>query len=408
MSEELDPMERMEQRALEMEHGKRAEDNLSKAKTMFMLGSDGKLPAFVFFATISSQVKYIPDWSIGTACTNGVYIKYNPKFVNSLTLKQLRGLLAHEVMHIALHHASRMRSRDPKRWNIACDLAINHILIESGTELPGNGCFPGEGIFKDLPKGLSAEEYYPLLPEGCENQCGGGDDPFGCGGVESPGIGAEADHAEANEKLLVAGAAQAAERASKGQGKIPAGLARVISQSLECKIPWQAELREFVSAKAKEDYSWSPLNRRFLHRGIRLPSRGGQRISGIVIAVDTSGSIGEEILSAFAAEIEGIMAISKGRLTILYHDSEVAGVQEWDPNDGPLVLDPKGGGGTDHRPVFKWVDEADDECTALICLTDMYSCFHKTGPDYPVLFCSIVKGQTPPFGRLIHLELDRY
>ena len=89
--------------------------------------------------------------------TDGVSLYYNHDFVETLNAATLAGTLAHEVMHPALHHHVRRSGRDPKRWNVACDFAINPLLVDAGLNLP-------EGILLDNRfRGMSAEQIYNLL-----------------------------------------------------------------------------------------------------------------------------------------------------------------------------------------------------------------------------------------------------
>jgi predicted metal-dependent peptidase len=97
------------------------------------------------------------DWC-PTAATDGYHVFYNPEWIGRLDAGSLRGLLAHEVLHVVFAHGERRQHRDHKRWNIACDHAINLLLLEQGFRLPRDG-------FADLSfRGLSAEQIYQRLP----------------------------------------------------------------------------------------------------------------------------------------------------------------------------------------------------------------------------------------------------
>jgi predicted metal-dependent peptidase len=94
-----------------------------------------------------------------TAATDGYHLFYNPKWVSGLSSYETRGLLAHEVMHVVFGHGERRQSRQPRRWNIACDHAINLMLLEQGFRLPADGMADASYA------GLSAEQIYEQLPE---------------------------------------------------------------------------------------------------------------------------------------------------------------------------------------------------------------------------------------------------
>ena len=92
-----------------------------------------------------------------TAATDGYHIFYNPAWVSGLSDAQLRGLLAHEVMHVLLDHAGRRGERDALGWNLACDHAINLLLRDQGFQLPAGGLIDNAYI------GMPAEQIYPKL-----------------------------------------------------------------------------------------------------------------------------------------------------------------------------------------------------------------------------------------------------
>ncbi|MCK6591794.1 MAG: hypothetical protein L6Q76_29945 [Polyangiaceae bacterium] len=84
----------------------------------------------------------------------------NPLVVLELKFPSLCARLAHLAMHAALGALARRGARDPLRWNVAHDLAIEPLL--KAAALPSGAALPAA----DLPAGASAEEYYHLLAEG--------------------------------------------------------------------------------------------------------------------------------------------------------------------------------------------------------------------------------------------------
>jgi len=242
---------------------------LGTARSRLILGRDA---SSAFFATLVLRLQSRPDWETETMATDGRELLYNPEFVNKLGPLLVQGVLAHEVMHNALAHPSRRGPRDPVLWNIACDLAINPILRDAHVALPDGCLMPGEGQFAELPAGKSAEEYYSTLMKG-KDDCGdsegngaGTSDPGGCGQVIDPEQGdpAQVQAIEAEWKVAVAQAQQAA----MGRGPLPGGLGRSVEQVLHPPADWRSVLREFVSAHARNDYSWSRPNRRFIAQGL--------------------------------------------------------------------------------------------------------------------------------------------
>jgi predicted metal-dependent peptidase len=393
---------------------RRAEEKLSRligqARTRLVLdkGADA-----TFWATLALRLNVVADWSRETLSTDGKSLMCNPKFIASITDEERIGVVAHEVAHLALSHHARMGSRDRTLWNVAADLVVNVILAAGGFTLPACRLMPGEGAYGDIPVGLSTEETYQKLmdkqkqdEEKCDDQDAGDKpkcDPGGCGGVDAPGDGSEAAKSESDAEWQVAVAQ--ARNAAKARGQLSAGLERLCAKALEPVVDWKAMLRDFVTCKAKCDYRLTPPNRRFVSDGLYLPTVRGEELGEVVLAVDTSGSIDDESLQRFGGEVQGILdAYAKARLVILYHDSKVRHIQRWEASDGPIKLEPVGGGGTDHRPVFEWIEREGLDPACFVCLTDMASRFPAVRPDFPVLWASTVKGVHAPFGLLVEVE----
>lgn len=408
-TETRDPIARLNERAAQMKTEADAREALGVGKTRLVLGQDA---TSAFFASLALGLRYEADWSVDTAATDGRRIIYNPEFALSLSRDEMTGLLAHEVMHIASGHVTRRAGRDGKSWNIACDLAINPLLIAAGMQLPTGGLIPGQPPYRDLPPGLCAEEYYALLPDPSDQSSDDGSgprsDPGRCGGVDDPtdDEGQPLDQAgqsqlETDIQISVAMAHESAKR----RGELGAAIDRLVAATLAPSVDWREQLREYVVA-SRRDYSWARPNRRQIHRGLYLPSLRSMTVGDIVAAVDTSGSISVETLTRFASELESVARLDAASITIIYHDSEVVRVDRWTPDDGPLTLTPCGGGGTDHRPVFDWLDADTDNVSppaVVLCLTDLQSVFPPTPPDCPVVWVSTDPSSPHPWGDRIDI-----
>ena len=104
-----------------------------------------------------------PKWC-STIGTDARALYYNPDYINNLTLEQTQFALAHEALHCALSHFARREHRNGARWDVACDLAINPILIKEGmTAVPG-------ALYNVGYEGMMAEEIYPLVKENDEQK----------------------------------------------------------------------------------------------------------------------------------------------------------------------------------------------------------------------------------------------
>jgi predicted metal-dependent peptidase len=313
---------------------------IQKARTALVLDHP-------FFGSLLFRLKGRESRSIKTMATDGVSLYYNPDFVDTLNAATLAGTLAHEVMHPALHHHVRRSGRDPKRWNIACDHAINPLLVDAGLSLP-------EGVLLDNRfRGMSAEQIYNLLDtesdsdqeldsEEVERESGGD------GAMDAPSPQRETDEPSAPEtgggigQVLDAPdeddetpaieeqvrewnvAVDQATTVARRAGKVPAGLDRTLEGAAEAAVDWRELLRRLWSETSPADFSWMRPNRRHVWQGLYLPGTVREGVGEVAVAVDCSGSVGARQLALFEAEIRSILEGQRAeRVYVMYFDAVV-------------------------------------------------------------------------------------
>lgn len=347
-----------------------------------------------FFGILSYKLDIIENTNIPTCATDGKRLLYNPDFVNSLRMNELVGVFAHEVMHNMMGHGWRKNNREHKKWNVACDYAINPILIDCGFVLPKD-CLSDSQY-----KNKSAEEIYQVIPdEDEESKSGGsgiGSDPGGCGECIEPESMGDAAELEADWKVAMSSAAESTKR----KGSMPESLERLVNSIINPEIPWHILLRDFVELSARNDYDWRRCNKRYLPNGVIMPSMISEELPEVVIAIDTSGSIDIDTLSKFAKEASEVLESYNTTIHVVYCDSQIQGSETYSRTDLPLTLNPKGGGGTRFQPVFNWVEKKDITPSCLIYFTDMYGCFPEQEPYYPVLWLA-TSNIKAPFGQTV-------
>lgn len=354
-----------------------------------------------FFATLAIQLEVIDatdDPAIDTMATDGKRLYVHGPFVETLKKDELVFVLAHEVMHNALQHHIRRQSRDPRLWNVAADYVINGELVETKV-----GTMPKCGLLNARFTGMSAEEVYRILEEeGGGGGKGDGQDPGGCGGViDACSQYDENAIAEAQADIEMKVRQAAAIAKGKMAGNMPAGLKRLIDQLTRPKIDWRSVLRRFIDESITRDFSWAKPNRRFLHQNLILPGTVSDGLSRLTILFDTSGSVFDrKILTAFASEVNG--AFGDGmidRITLLYVDTKVQRVEEYEAGD-ELQMQPQGGGGTVFAEAFDWIGTNADDSSAVIVFTDMfiYDLAQLKMPSCPVIWA--VHGDSRQFEEL--------
>lgn len=361
-----------------------------------------------FFGTLLLGLKTIEDkddrYTRGTMATDGTRLYWSTKFVTELSEPEIKTVLAHEVMHCGLAHMIRRKHRDMTAWNVACDHAVNLVLEKCNEDAKAKSkgrpfLWPAKypPLMDPQFVGLSAEEIYNRLPKNPSGK--GNGDGHGMGGVLDAGGGSDAEEKmDAQWKISMVQAATAA----KQKGKLPADMERLIGELLNPPTPWQELLRRYVRSNCKDDYSFKRPNPRYAHTGFMLPSLHTQRIGRVAVAIDTSGSIGGEMLDAFMAEVEKIAHECRPeKIVIIDCDARVNSMEEYECTD-QLPRKFKGGGGTSHRPVFEALEK--DPPDVCICLTDLYTDFPDQAPGYDTIWAVYGKNEAvPPFGEMIRI-----
>jgi predicted metal-dependent peptidase len=337
-----------------------------------------------------------------TTWSNGKSLYYNRGYIDSLDVEQTQFALSREAMHCALLHFYRRGNRIKNLWENACDFAINPLLIEDGLKPT-----PDTASLAEFD-GMTAEEIYPLLQDNELQQKQSQNDK----GNQEPGQQSAQQQAAANlsQSELEMLAAQwrqrlaAAAQQAMQAGKLSEEMARLVDFFLQPKLPWRSLLAQYLSATARNDYSYTRPSSRRGDPSV-FPGLRSEEID-LVVAVDTSGSIRETEIEQFFAEINAIKGQIRARIALLCCDDEIHGdfpvlFEAWDEFKFETQL--KGGGGTDFRPVFRWIEQQDMMPDSLVYFTDACGEYPDHEPPYPTLW--LVKGKKKvPFGVRIQLN----
>ena len=105
-----------------------------------------------FFGALALRLAVREDPSAKTFWVDGETMGYNPAYLESLSDLEVRGVVAHEVLHVANGHCWRQGARDPNRWNDACDYAINPIVVSAGMVLP-KGALIDPALYGEVGRG---------------------------------------------------------------------------------------------------------------------------------------------------------------------------------------------------------------------------------------------------------------
>ena len=406
-----------------------------EARTKILRARSALIITQPFWGVLSMNLR-LQEAQIPTMATDGESLYYGAAFVLETPDAELRGVIAHEVEHVARLHVTRRGQRDPKDWNRACDYAINPGLLAGGFRLPSgflnDSRFAGqtaETIYQTLRKENEANTR-PGAPQNGPGKPGQGMPGQGQQGQQAPGSAngqgqpspAETDGgvgqildapggAAAREKIegkIQQAVRQAASVAkAKGAGKLPGYAADIIAELDRPRIDWRAKLRKFADDSRQRETSWTRPNRRFASGGFIMPGHEATSPAHVVFAWDCSGSMGAEELRVVGSETQGALddkAID--RLTSIQFDTRIVDVKEYEAGD-VIELHANGRGGTAFAPVMQWVRKNAPDASALIVLSDMDNFDHDGYPDpgIPVLWCAIGRNtKAPAFGEVVAID----
>jgi predicted metal-dependent peptidase len=159
--------------------------------------------------------------------------------------------------------------------------------------------------------------------------------------------------------------------------------------------------------KGKDEFTWRKMNKRQMANDIYMPSMENESVGELVVAIDTSGSIGGQELTEFASELASICSVcTPSKVRVLWWDTEVHGEQVFSPEDyGNLkdILKPQGGGGTMVSCVSDYINAKKVNSEAVIVFTDGYlEADIKWNISVPTLWLvTQAKDFTPPSGKVV-------
>ncbi len=352
-----------------------------------------------YFGTLASALKFEKNDNIEAFMCEGDKYQYNDEYLETLNSDELSFTLANAAMHQALYHDTRQSRRMGWMWYLATDYAINAILVENGLTLPD------KINYDNRFEGQYAEEIYETLrneimdDEMRDEEEGEEDSSSDNEEQQSEKVTSDEskDAEEAYERFLE----QVNQKLDK-QGDLPKGLERVLNVKHTSTISWRDELYRYVNTHAKSDYRFFPPNMKYLYMGFALPAVYGEELH-IAVAIDTSASVDKELLEKFLGELAEIMQIFPSyKIELIECDAKIQHVSTLYPTE-PLVSMVKGGGGTDFRPVFEYIDEALRDVKFLIYFTDGMGKFPSYLPHIDTLWV-MPKSVEVPFGELLELS----
>lgn len=338
-----------------------------------------------FFGQLALRLKLVQadDWC-PTAAVDGRNFYYNSAFVNTLDADEVVFLVGHELGHCMFEHFMRREDRNPQLWNMAGDYIINWILKREriGTVInkvkilldPKYADWTTEDCYDDLLANKvkienTLDVHLDLSGDG-DNESNSKDGKPGKdrGGKPQP---LSAEERKKLQDELKEAMMQAAQQA--GAGNVPAEIQRMINQLTEPKMDWRQYIRADIESNIKNDFTFMRPNRKGWHTGAVLPGMDRDQQIDICLAIDTSGSISNTMVTDFVSEVAGIMEqFAEYRIRIWQFDTAVYGYDEFTHDDGRDIREYEiiGGGGTDFMVNWDFMEQQGIQPNQFIMFTD--------------------------------------
>lgn len=348
-----------------------------------------------------------------TAYTDGINKVYCKEHLAEYkTESELRALVLHENLHVALKQIPRHRdlNHDHKMLNYAMDFVVNDVIKHTvGTVGHNREPLVSMGdswLYHPMFHNWSVRRVYEYLkkrkeeldkadqdgnqPQPCPQQNNSstkGEDQSETDIDEAlrnmdkgtdDHIFKEIEDMTAEElKKLEDAVDKALRQGGMLAGRMGASIPRVIGDLLEVKVDWREVFREFVQSamRGKDEYTWRKMNKSYLANDMYLPSMHSETMGEVVVAIDTSGSIDNEQISEFASELASICeTCNPDKVRVLWWDTKVHGEQvfEGNYNDIAKMLKPQGGGGTQVGCVSNYMIKNSINAEVLVVFTDGY------------------------------------
>lgn len=387
-------------------------------------------PAFLarypYYAAILARFVPVADPSVARMAVSFVDARFY-LHVNADSFlaepQYLRGVLLHEVHHVALGHLAHPKFADPAEpelMDLALEMSANEYITEPLPDPIVWQAYAQAGI----RAGQSSLERYEKLRAALRD-----------GGFKAkpvPGVGVERvdDHrflrgrardpgaVEHTRQLLVKAGAEA-EETRRGQdddgprrllcGREPGRLVEELTGvrgPVEAALDWKVALRMFVARARAPVHTYARPSRRFPGRVGEMPGRAWTpRIIDrptLLVAIDTSMSMSAEELTEIAGQLARLS--DHARLIVAECDTEIARVY---PFAGTLD-EVHGRGGTDLRPVFEPAFLGARKVDGVVYFTDGEGPVPEAPPPLPVLWVLTKAGELAcPWGERARLERRR-
>lgn len=375
---------------------------LAKAKIGLMAK-----PETVFWSTVCMGLDHHFDESIPTACTNGKYVKYNPKFFmeECKSRDERIGLVFHETGHVIFDHVRRRGDRDPYLYNIAGDHVINITGSKSGFVFPDGAVmdmkydgWSTEQIYDDLLEDPPDPSQANIMMDVVDASTDSANDAD-----EAPGGSQGSSEIDNDIDDLLVRAVMAAHAADQA-GSVPADIQRYVDNLINPRIPWDSVLRRYMTSFEKRKFNYKLVNRRYFP-GVIMPKRKNKALGNIAWGIDASASVTDEEFSTYIAGAQAVMKkYNPEEMTVIQFTTHITKIDVVNTLHELKNIEFYGRGGTNVTQVLDWAKV--NKPMVLIIFSDGEFSTPNINPMVPVVWLiHNNKNFTAPYGKVIHFDI---
>ena len=389
-----------------------------------------------FYGLLLMHMKFAIDEKCETAATDGCRIYFGPEFMDNLSDSEIDFILMHEILHVVLNHCERQCSRDSELYNIACDIVVNsNILYSNNFDKNSITTYKYGEFMHAAPNGdegykYTAEEVYEML-ETEKVECSGSSSGNSSGSGEGNDQNKKEqsicdDHSRWGKnddgnipsdvwvkRMNDAAEAVSISEGSNTWGMVPFFAQRMLERLKKPQTDWKTILADFIQEEVC-DYSFSPPDRRFSESPFFLPDFNDTEtsVSDILFMIDTSASMSDKMVTQAYSEVKGAIDQFDGKLCgwLGFFDAEVVKPEPFQDEEDFKVIKPVGGGGTNFKAIFKYVNENMNGHlpASIIILTDGFAPFPNKAiaGGIPVLWIINNNESNPPWGKIARIKPD--
>lgn len=413
--------------------------------------------SFPYLDGAFAGVSYEPDWQIAAAGTDGNIFYYNPEYILGTyaenPAKIRRGYL-HMLLHCLYLHIFQMPDSGYEEdiWNLACDMTAefmiwnvvqkgghNKLLLSdkkediynrqcsqtNNSENTGNS-FRAYGIRtqcckimeQELSSGISPQrlcvllvgDFFPFKKEDMEKAFFFDDHSL----WQQDSFGVSGERKKKWEYIL--SCVSMNRTGAKNRRGTKAGSDSIdLTEIRKSTYDYRGFLRQFSAPGEEMELDLDSFDYIFYHLGLirygnlpliePLEYKEVNKLEELVIAIDTSGSCSAETVRRFLEETYGILSekenfFKKMKVHLIQCDCCIQSTailhseEEWKEFSKKITI--QGRGGTDFRPVFRYVKEQKKKgefkkLRALIYFTDGDGIYPAEKPDYETAFVFLEK-----------------